>query len=122
MKLFNVDISGLVNKYVAPGLLAATLTKVTPGTRTPGSLSAGTNPTTTDYTCRGCIVSKGTREFPQTLVADGTVTILLVGDSIASGAVPELNDRVTIEGATYQIDELDRDPAAATYTLVCSKR
>lgn len=120
--LFGVDISGLVNKFVAPGLLDATLVKVSPGTRTAGHLSAGTNPTSASYACKGCIVSKGVREFPGTLTSDGVVTILLVGDSIASGAVPELNDRITIESTTYQIDKLDRDPAAATYTLVCAKR
>lgn len=122
MKLFGVDVSGLINKYVSPGVLDATLTKVVPGTRTGGALSSGTNPTTPTYACKGFIASKSTKTFPESLTADGTVKIILIGDSIASGAVPELNDRVTIEGATFQIDKLDRDPAAATYTLVCTKR
>ena len=31
--------------------------------------------------------------------------------------VPESGDRVTIEGATYDVTAVDRDPAAATYSL-----
>lgn len=121
-KLFGVDISGLIHKYVSPGVLDATLTKLVPGTRTPGDLASGTNPTPTSYACRGFVSSQDVRPHPESLISDGSVKIVLIGDSIASGAVPELNDRVTIEGSTYQIDKLDRDPAAATYTLTCTKR
>lgn len=119
-KLFGVDISGLVNKHVAPGLLDATLIKVTPGTRTPGSLIDGTNPTETSYACKGFIDKQRRKNVQGSLSSDGTKRIVLIGDSISSGTVaPDLGDKITIEGTTYRIPddgEIDRDPAAATYT------
>lgn len=120
--LFGIDIAGLINQYVASGLLDATLTKLTPGTRTGGALSSGTNPTSADYACKGIIVRQTVVEFKGQLAPAGSKEIMLGGDSIASGAIPELNDRITIEGIVYQINQLDRDPAAATYTLIVTRR
>jgi len=119
--LFGVDISGLIKQYVAPGVLAATLVRVIPGTRTPGSLSAGTNPTTTSYPCRGFIDSQRVRFADGTLVKNGRKIVVLIGDTIdnGSGVAPAPGDRIIIEGTTYVIPEggtIDRDPAAATYT------
>lgn len=122
MKLFGVNVSGLIHKYVSPGVFDAVLTKVTPGTRTPGAETSGTNPTTVDYPCRGFIDSQKQDPIKGTLSPDGTKKIILIGDSIASGAVPEIADRVTIESATYEVMHIDRDPAAATYTLTCTKK
>jgi len=50
------------------------------------------------------------------------VRIILLGDTIDSGnTVPSQRDRVTIEGTTYEIGVVDRDPDAATYTMSCSE-
>jgi hypothetical protein len=120
--LFSVNISGIIKDVVGPGVLAATLTKFTPGTRTVGQLTGGTNPTNATYTCRGFIDSKDVKDRAGGgLVAGGTVKIVLIGDTINGGATaPDNGDHITIEGATYLIDKLDRDPAAATYTCVCA--
>lgn len=119
-KLFGVNISGIIAKAIGPGVLAATLIKVTPGTRTTGSLGSGTNPTEVSYTCRGFIDTQAQRNVDGTLAADGTKRIVLIGDTISGGTVaPALGDKITIEGATYRIPEdgkIDRDPAAATYS------
>ena len=118
--LFGINISKLIKDNVAPGVLDATLTVVTAGTRTPGTLTGGTNPTTQDYSCRGFIDTQAVRDISGTLVDDGTKTIVLIGDTINGGATaPSTADRVTIEGTTYTIEAIDRDPAAATYTMIC---
>lgn len=120
--LFGVNISGLIKQFVAPGVLDATLIKVAPTTRTTGALTAGTNPTSTNYPCRGFIDSQRVRFASGSLVKDGRKIIVLIGDTIdnGSGLAPEPGDRILIEGTTYVIPEgatIDRDPAAATYTV-----
>lgn len=120
--LFGVNISGIIKDVVGPGVLPATLIKFTPGTRTAGQLSGGTNPTSVSLPCRGFIDKQANRDRAGTLIADGTVKIVLIGDTINGGApasAPETNDRVVLEGVTYVIrGPIDRDPAAATYTFL----
>lgn len=123
-KLFGVDIAKLVAQNIGPGVLDATLTKVSAGTRTSGSLTAGTNPTTTDYACKGFLDSQAVRFINGTLVREGSKVVVLIGDTISGGTIaPAPGDRITIEGTEYVIPTdgtIDRDPAAATY--VCEVR
>jgi len=119
-KLFGVNISKLIKDNIGPGVLDATLIKITQGSRTPGSLTAGRNPTTANVACKGFIDEQALRDKNGTLVDDGTKTIVLIGDTIDGGAqAPRTADQITIEGATYNIEAIDRDPAAATYTCIC---
>jgi len=117
--LFGQDIAGQIYAALKGQLLDCTLTKVVAGTRTPGSLTGGTNPTDTDYAAEGFIDSKNRKDVGGTLVEDGNVFVVLIGNSIASAQVPVIGDKVTIESTEYRIRALDRDPAAATYTLLC---
>lgn len=116
-KLFGVDIAGLVQSNVAPGLLDLTLVKVTPGTRTPGSLTGGTNPTESSTAGKGIAEDYDERQIDGAEVRRGDRRVLIVGNSLSAGSViPEQGDKITIEGATYEIVRIERDPAAATYT------
>lgn len=117
--LFGVDIAKLIFDNMNGQLLDCTLHVVTAGTRTPGDLGGGTNPTEADKTAQGFIDSKNRRDVAGTLIEDGEVIIVLIGNSIQDEAVPKVGDKVTIEAKKYNIRALDRDPAAATYTLVC---
>ena len=120
-KLFGVDIAKLVNQNMASGLLPAVLTKVTRGDRTSGSLTSGPEITTETYTARGFVEDYRDADIDGTSIKKGDRKILLLGDSIASGAVPEPGDSIYIEGRTYGIiGPVKRDPAAATY--VCQGR
>lgn len=108
------------------GVKACTLAKSTPGTRTPGALSAGTNPTVTTYTATGLIVSLTKLRMTGTLIAGVDTAILLFGASISGGAVPGPGDRITIGGATYTIvgdaggnKAVAADGIAATYICQC---
>ena len=114
-KLFGVDIAGIVAQSIGPGVLPTVLTKVTPGTRTPGDLTGGTNPTTTDYSARGFLDDYRDFQIDGTIIQRGDRIALLIGDTIASSQVPEPGDKITVEGATYNVVNVKRDPAAATY-------
>jgi len=121
-KLFGVNIGKIIKDAVGPGVLAATLIKKTPGTRNPADPTAGTNPTSTSYACRGFIDTQAVKNLDGTLVEDGTKKIVLIGDTISGGSVaPDTGDLITIENTTYSIDRIDRDPAAATYTCIARK-
>lgn len=122
IKLAGVDVSGIVAKEIGQGVLReseheAILHKVTAGTRT-GNLTGGTNPTETDSDCKAFIDSQNRESIGGTLVEDGDIIVVVIGDTITPTAVPESEDKFTIEGAKYQIKAVDRDPAAATYTLM----
>lgn len=122
-KIAGVDVSGIIAKEVGAVLsdsnFDAILIKVEAGTRTAGNLAGGNNPTDDPKTCKGFIDQKRRDRIGGTLVEDGDVIIVLLGDTIQDAAVPEVNDKVTLEGTTYRIRGLDRDPAAATYSLLC---
>lgn len=113
--LFGIDIAGIIGENLGPGLLAATLIKVTQGTRTGGSLTAGMNPTTASYAARGILSDYEDRQINGTLIVQGDKQVLLLGSTIASSQIPVAGDKVTIEGRTYNIIKVTRDPAAATY-------
>lgn len=116
--LFGVNISKLINDNIGPGVLDATLIVWTAGTRSSSQPTSGTTPTSVSHGCKGFVDSQATKNLKGTLATDGTKVIVLIGDSINSGnTVPKTKDHVTIEGATYSIEKIDRDPAAATYTL-----
>ena len=115
--LFGVDISGLINTHIGPGVNDATLIAVTPGTRTVGQLTGGTNPTTTSYACKGFIDELDKTRLEATLVDIADALVQLVGDSI--GAVPAQGDRITILGTTYNILSVMTDPAQAMYACIC---
>ncbi len=114
--LFGIDIAGLINDEIsaAGGVLDATLIVVTPGTRTGGNLTGGTNPTEVSKTAKGF---KDTLKIlrPEEVVENATDVILLLGDSIEDLAVPKTADKITIESETKTILKVIRDPAAATY-------
>lgn len=120
-KLFGVNISKLIKDNVGTGVLNATLTVYTSGSRG-AQLTGGTNPTSQDYPCKGFIDNKAVKDRSGTLVDDGTVTIVLIGDTISGGSItPSVGDAITIEGTKFGIEVIDRDPAAATYTCVSRK-
>lgn len=113
--LFGVNISGIINSAIGPGVLDATLLKRTPGSRTPGDVTSGTNPTEAPFAAKGFTDDYTDRQIDGTNVLIGDRKITLLGDSIAGLTIPEPGDRVTIEGQTWTIVDVDRDPDAATY-------
>lgn len=116
-KLFGIDIAKTVNSAItdAGGVQTGSLSKKTTGTRTPGSLTAGTNPTSTVHSFKGFAETKGENR-PGSSAPTSNAVVSILGASINPVAIPEVNDKATIDGSTYTLLELlDRDPAAAMY-------
>ena len=118
-KLFGLDIAGIVNREIANagGVLSGTLTRVSPGARTPGSLSGGTNPAETSHAFKG-FLEQGERRIKGQLQTVSGTFLSILGASVAGGVVPAVNDRAVIEGAEYDlVEQVARDPAAALYVF-----
>lgn len=121
--LFNLDLAKMVTDALAQagGVISGTLTKTTPGTRTPGSLTGGTNPTTTTHSFQGVIEVREIRREGQ-VGAKIMSVVAIYGASISPAAVPEVNDTVTIESETRILLELiGRDPSASVYEFTTEK-
>lgn len=114
--LFGKDIAGIIGNKLGKHLLDGTLTHTTPGIRTPGSLTAGTNPTTATSTFKGIISDYKEREIDGTLVQQGDRKVLILAATLTPAVVPEVGDRVSLEGDTFEVKRVSRDPAAATFT------
>jgi hypothetical protein len=115
--LFGLDIAGIVNDALsgAGGLRPGTLATTSPGTRTGGSLTGGTNPTTTSHSFQGFVETKEVRRKGQ-VGADLMAVVTIIGASVTPSVVPEVNDVATIDGTSYTLVELlKRDPAEAVY-------
>ena len=120
--LFGLDIAGIVKDAIgsAGGLLSVTLHKRVPGTRNPVDLAAGIVPTFTAYVCEGVISDYSNREIDGTLIQTGDRQVLILASGLAVDPAPD--DRVTVEGKTYQLVSVSRDPARAAFTCVARGR
>lgn len=118
--LFGVNISGIIKQAMAKGLLPLVLVKEVAGPR--GTImTEGQVISPRRYPCRGFIDSYKTYQITGTSVQAGDKKILIIGDTLPTGVVPEMNDRIIAEGTEHVIASLpERDPAAATY--VCQAR
>ena len=116
--IFKADIAGKINKALGNLVFDLTLTKVEPGTRTPGALTGGTNPTETGHTVKGFVDEYKDYQIDGTLIQRGDRKVVILGGSLSSGVIPEPGDKITAEGETRTIveDGVKRDPAGATYT------
>lgn len=114
--LFGIDIAGEIAQAFSGQLVIGTLTKVVSGTRTPGNLTGGTNPTTSSHSFEGFIENRTNKRRDGTLVSSTGEFVTILGASVSPSAVPEQGDGINIESVDYRIIEITgRDPAAATY-------
>ena len=127
-------ISGYIRREIqskfGPHTLDAVLIKPTSGVRTPGSPSAGTNPSEPRYECNGFVKSFGENQVDGTLVKATDRVVKLLGGALPDGIEPEAGDKIEIEDPpetgiirTYRIvggkdgkGVFQRDPVAATYS------
>lgn len=96
----------------------ATLIVVTAGTRTAGNVTAGTNPTEANVKARGLVRNWSKKQLNTTVVESTDRVVMLFGALIAGGIVPKTNDKLTIEGETGRIVDIERDPASAVYNCL----
>lgn len=125
-KLFGVDIAGLVARHVGPGLLDATIEREQQGTeRQAGNLTGGLiKAAPASWGCKGFWEDFTGQPPPGVLIEANDRKAVLIGDSIPDAALPlKLDDKITIEGTSlFMVKVLNRDPAAAVYTLLCRDR
>lgn len=121
--LFGIDIAGIVASATAGQLISATLTKSTAGSYSSSDPSAGTSPSTADYSC-DVVVGK----LKQELVEEdnvrrwvGEITVIL--GTVSSSAVPANGDTITCTPQGHSSSRVftitgfvDIDPAGATAT------
>lgn len=120
VKLFGVDIQKTIAKAMGPGLPKITLVVVTPGTRTASALIGGTNPTKTEYTCRGVIVDYKATQIDGTIIQRGDKQVLILAGTLPAGVKPKPGDQIKSELQVLNVVDVARDPAEATYT--CQSR
>jgi len=115
--LFGVDIAGIVKNAMASTLPIVQLVKKTNGTRVATALTAGTNPKSSTSTARGFTSYFKDSQVNGTTIQKGDRKVLIIGDTLPAGVVPEPADSIIVEGVTMVIveDGVQRDPAAATY-------
>lgn len=116
--LFGIDISGIIHSAISPGLLKGKLMKSTSGSRTAGSLTGGTNPTSKSYNFRGILEEFAREAVDGTRILASDKRALIIGDSLPKGIVPDAGDELEIESTKFKVVSLvDRDPAAAHYVV-----
>lgn len=110
-------IAGIVKRELpkAGATEAATLHRITPGTRTAGSLIDGTNPTETDVTCKGFVSTTKRDRIGGTLVESGDRVVVLIGLSVE----PRVKDAITIDSTRQRIVSIEGN--AAAWTCLCRK-
>lgn len=113
-----------LTKFGGPiGVKSCTLVKVTPGIRTPGAITGGTNTTTASYAAKGWIESYDSNDMIGTTITEQDRKISVLGASIAGGAVPMPGDRITISdpngvARTYDVQApVKTDAVGAVYIL-----
>ena len=115
--LFGLDIAQLVADAIASAgnLQTGTLLKSTPGAVDPTDPTAAVPPTVTYHSFQGFIEQRAVRR-DETLIAEPTPIMTIIGKSVSPAAEPKVNDRAELAGITYELDRLiRRDPAGATY-------
>ena len=119
-KLFGIDIAKIVHDNLKGGLLPGTLTRYTAGTRTPGQVTGGLNPTTTVHTFEGIFEEYSNSQIDGTRVVEGDRKVLIIAESIDPLTVPQTGDDLVLEGDSVSVVKVGKDPANATY--VCQVR
>ncbi len=114
-ELFGLDMQKTIADALKGQLRPGTFLRVTPGTRTAADPTAGTNPEEVKHTFEGFVEKREVRR-PGAVDTRILTVLTVIAGSISPPAVPEVNDEVTLDGASYQLLELlSLDPGEAVY-------
>lgn len=121
MNLFGEDIAGLVGDAMKGNLLPAILTKVVSGGRDPDNRTKMLDATEVGYEAEGYIESYTDLELHGTSIKSKDRKITLIAALIEGGQIPEIGDKIFIEGNTWDLVSIPaRDPAGASF--ICQGR
>ena len=115
--LFGLPIAQLVADALASAgnLQQGTLLKSIPGAEDPTDPTAPVPATVTQHSFQGFIEQRAVRR-DDTLIAEPTPIMTIIGKSVSPAAEPKINDRAELAGMTYELERLiRRDPAGATF-------
>ena len=108
------ELAKQLSRHGAPiGVVTATLTKYTPGTRTVGEESSGTQPTSATYTCRGYVDETEQVNVEDSTARTTTATIGILGASLS--VTPAVGDKITIRDVTYRLTSVKGDGVSAVW-------
>lgn len=120
---FGVDLPGILKDALADALLPGILTRTINAIPSPATLTGPPNASYTSHTFRG-FVDEWPGSFPmnysfepRTTVQRGDVVVTILQKTIRPFVRPKAGDAVKIEGDTYTIVSVGRDPANAMYKL-----
>jgi hypothetical protein len=128
MGFLDGDIANLVgNALIGAGMSKpATLIKISPGTRAPGAISAGTNPIATSYEVQAIPASVTQLRVDGSLIAGVNRVIKIFGSTLPAGITPRPGDKITLDGVTSVIvgdaggsSAVTVDAAGAMFTTQC---
>jgi len=114
--LFGAGIAGELASELGPLFPKYKLQKRSVANRVAGSLTSGKKVSFRSFTCRGILSAYAEDRIDGTNVKSGDRKVLILGDTLPKGVVPQPGDRIQAEGSTFTIIEVGRDPDAATYT------
>lgn len=120
-KFLGVNVAKILGKTFGSKVSSVTLVKVTAWDRQAGQLTSGVNPTTQEYSARGFVEDYRDAFIDGTIIQRGDRKVTLLGDTIQSKAIPEVGDKLVMEGVTQIIVNVVRDPASATYACQARK-
>jgi hypothetical protein len=123
-RLFGVDIAGVIAREIGPGVLPATLIKITT-TANATNLTGPPNRTSVSHSCRAFLDSTNNRFIDGSQAAIDRPVCVIIGDTLPAGVEPVPGDEITIEDRRFVIREggsVRRDPAGATFACDIQER
>ena len=114
--LLDTDWAAIALEAFGDLVLDGTLTAVRPVPR--DSDASWTEPSVieTDHAFRGFIKTLTSAARQSTSVPLAGEAVLIIGNSLPAGVVPQIDDRIRMESRDFRVVHVRRDPAAALYT------
>lgn len=113
--IFGIDIAGIIDEVLSPSLFDQVLIKVS-------DERDATNPTKKNHVevnhpCRGFVDNFSKENARGNSVRITDHKIIIIGNTLPIGVIPEPGDKIIAEGSTFTIvsEGVMRDPAGATY-------
>lgn len=122
MSYLGVDLAAKMYAVFGSKVNSFTLTRHTFTARTPGSLTAGTNESTANHSCKGYLAEYDDNLLEATTIRKGDRMAVLLADSFSDQTVlpPIAGDSLTADSIAYEVISVERDASAAEY--VCQLR
>jgi len=115
LNILNANIAGVINSALGNLVFDQTLVKIT-SVRDPSD-STKRIKTQASYPCKGFVDSYTDKWVNGETIKITDRKIIILGDTLESGIIPETGDQIIAENTTFTIvaNGVTRDPAGATY-------